>query len=108
MTTATLSDPASVQIRLEEIDGELAILQNDLEDAALTWFKAKKNREQAHAAAFIAAEGPVAERTAKADLAMAGLGIAEEACYEALKAKSRVLEARASIGMSILRSQGRS
>lgn len=107
MNTATLSDPASVHRRLEEIDVELAELQNDYESAAMVWFKAKKNREQSRAAAFIAAEGSVAERGAKADLAMSGLAVAEEATYESLKAKSRVLETRAAIGMSILRSQGR-
>lgn len=107
MSTLTLSDPAAVHMRLEEIDRELALLQNDLEEAALIWFKAKKERERTRAAAFIAADGSVAERGAKADLANADLGIAEEATYEALKAKARVLDTRAAIGMSILRSQGR-
>src|ERR1035438_10033831 len=108
MTSITLSDPAAVQLRLEELDHELAIMANDVESAALMHFKAKKTREQARAAAYIAAEGPVAERSAKADLAVAGLGVAEEASWEALRAKARVLETRAAIGMSILRSQGRS
>ena len=104
----TLSNPAAVQERLEELDTELAILQNDVEESALIWFKAKKEREQARAAAYIAAEGPVAERSAKADLSVAGMGVGAEAAYEALRAKARVLETRAAIGMSILRSQGRS
>jgi hypothetical protein len=57
----TLSNPVAVRDRLEEIERDLAMLQNDL----------------------------------------------EEARYEALRAVGRVLETRANIGMSLLRSQGR-
>jgi hypothetical protein len=93
--------------RLEEIEADLAERQNDIEDAALQWFRAKRDREKSWAEAFIEATGTVPERKAKADLAVEGIGVEEEARYEAGKAVTRVLETRASIGQSILRSQTR-
>lgn len=105
--TATLSHPAAVQARLEEIERDLAIRQGALEAAALGWFRAKRDRERQRALAFIGATGTVAERTAIADRDTAMLGASEEAEYEALRSVVRVLETRATIGQSLLRSQGR-
>jgi hypothetical protein len=106
--TTTLSHPGAVMARLEEIDADLAIRQNTLESAAKKWFTAKREKEKARAVAFLSAQGTVAERAAKADEQTALDGKDEEAEWEAVKAVVRVLETRASIGQSILRSQGRS
>lgn len=103
----SLSTPQQVQARLEEIDRDLAMRQNVLESAALAWYRKKRDREQRWARAYIETEGPAHVRRAQADLAVATVGIAEEAEYEAVKGVVRVLETRASIGQSLLRSQGR-
>lgn len=105
--TATMDAPAPVIARLEAIDQDLAARQNALEAAAMAWFRAKRDREHRRATEFIKATGTVAERNAAADLETSMLGAREEAEWEALKAVVRVLETRASIGQSILRSQGR-
>ena len=103
----TLSTPQAVQQRLEEIDRDLAARQGALESAALRWFRSKRDREKNWATAYISADGPAHVRKAEADLAVATTGVQEEAEYEALKAVVRVLETRATIGQSLLRSQGR-
>lgn len=105
--TATLSHPGAVIERLEAIEQDLAIRQAALEAAALSWFRAKRDREKEWAQAYIGASGPVQERKAKADLAVSAVGVLEEAEWEALRAVVRVLETRATIGQSLLRSQGR-
>jgi hypothetical protein len=46
-------------------------------------------------------------RTAKAEVATAHIGVEDEARWEGLKAVVRVLDTRAAIGMSLLRSHGR-
>jgi hypothetical protein len=102
-----LSDPAVVQARLNEIDIDLATRQNKLESAALDWFRGKREREKARAEAFLAAGGTVAERNAIADKTTALLFVEDEAKYEAQKSVVRVLDTRAAIGMSLLRSQSR-
>jgi len=103
----TLSTPQAVQSRLEAIENDLAVRQNAIESAALAWFRAKRDRERQWATAYISADGPAHVRRAEADLAVATLGVLEEAEYESLKAVVRVLETRATIGQSLLRSQGR-
>lgn len=103
----TLTDPAAVMARLEAIEQDLANRQSALEAAGLAWFKAKRDREHAHAVAFLSAEGTVAERNAIADRETAVDGKMDEAAWESLKAVVRVLETRASIGQSLLRSMGR-
>jgi len=102
-----LSSPALVMARLRDIENDLAQRQNDYEQAALDWFRAKRDQEKAWAEAFISAEGTVAERKAIADFATAEVGKEEEAAYEAVKAVVRTLDTRASIGQSILRAQAR-
>ncbi len=103
----TLSTPQAVEERLEGIEKDLAKLQNDYEQAAYEWFLAKRGREKQKAEAFLTAKGSIAARQAMAEAQTASLGTEFEARYEALKAKVRVLETRASIGQSILRAQGR-
>ena len=104
---STLEAPAPVIARLEQIENDLALRQNALEAAALGWFRAKRDKERQRALVFIAAGGTVAERNAIADRDTSMIGVAEEAEYEALRAVVRVLETRASIGQSLLRSQSR-
>jgi ribosomal protein S11 len=94
--------------RLESIDSDLALRQNELEDAASAWFRLKRDRERDEATAFMAAVGPVEQRRQEAKLAACHIGAAEEGAWEGKKAVVRVLETRANIGMAILKSQGRS
>lgn len=103
----TLSHPVIVLQRLEEIERDLALRQGPLEDAAMAHFRAKRDKERARAIAFMTATGTVAERNAIADKETALHGVEAEAKYEALKAVLRVLDTRASIAQSILKSQGR-
>jgi len=102
-----MTDPGMVLRRLEEIDNDLALRQNTYETAARGWITAKRDKEHHRAVEFIKAEGTVAERNAIADRESSMDGKLEEAEYEALKAVVRVLETRASIGQSILRSMSR-
>jgi hypothetical protein len=102
-----LADAGAVQTRLEEIERDLASRENALEAAALAWFRGKREREKSRAEAFLQATGTVAERNAKADEQTALYASECEASFEAQKAVVRVLETRANIGMSLLRSQGR-
>ena len=100
--------PESVMRRLDDLERDLASRQGELEAAAYAWFVAKRERERLWATAFLASgAATVAERKAEADLECAVYGKDDEARYEALKAATRVLETRASIGMSLLRSYGR-
>jgi hypothetical protein len=105
MSTVDLTHAAAVMSRLQEIDDDLAARQPALERAATAWFKAKRDKEERRARAFMAAEGTVAERNAAADLQVCVVGKNEEAEWEALKAVVRVLETRASIGQSLLRAE---
>jgi hypothetical protein len=103
----SLADPATVINRLEEIEGDLASRQQELEDAALAWFRVKRDQEKQRAEAFITADGNSTERRMAADKATTLVGKEEEAKYEALRSVVKVLEARATIGQSLLRAQGR-
>lgn len=102
-----LSDPGAVMDRLAEIENDLADRQNALESAALRWFRAKRDREHDRAVGFLNAEGTVAERSAIADRETALDGKDEEAEWEALRAVVRVMDTRATIGMALLKAQGR-
>lgn len=103
----SLSNPAAVIARLEEIEADLAGRQREYEEAAQAHFVRKREKEKQRAEAFLAAEGTVAERTAIADRETATVGCVEEASYEAQKSVVKVLEARATIGAAILKAQGR-
>jgi hypothetical protein len=102
-----LSTPAAVMVRLAEIENDLALRQNLLESAAMRWYKLKRDQEHQYAVEFMRGQGTVAERTARAKELTALVGREEEAEFEALKAVVRTLDTRASIGMSLLRAQGR-
>lgn len=104
----TLSTPQAVQERLQGIENDLALRQNALEAAALSWYRVKREREHKRAVAFLSAEGTVAVRSAIADRDTSMIGVADEAEYEALRAVTRVLETRATIGMALMKSHGRS
>lgn len=103
----SLSSPQQVTARLEAIDADLAVLQNEIEDAAFYWFRGKRDREKIKAETFILSDGSVAEREAKAATATATLFKDEEARWEGKKAVLKTLEARVTIGASLLKAQGR-
>lgn len=107
MAAVTLDSPAVVMLRLQDIEQDLATRQNQLEDAALGWFRAKRDKEHKHAVVFIGAQGTVAERTQQAAREASLIGREEEALYEALRAVVRTLETRSTIGMALLKSQAR-
>ena len=98
----SLSTPQQVQARLEDIEADLALRQNEIEPAAMAWFTSKRDRELAEAVAYAGAKGPATERKI-----IAHLGAEEEGKWEGMKHVIRVLETRANIGMSLLRSHGR-
>ena len=102
-----LSSPTAVQQRLAEIENDLATRQNTYEAAALDWYRAKRDKEKASAVAFLRADGTVAERKAIADELTAVDGKEAEALFESMRAVMRTLETRATIGMALLKSQGR-
>jgi hypothetical protein len=109
VTTVDLTHAQAVLERLEAIEHDLGLRQNVLEAAAMQWYRAKRDKEKAHALAFLEARkngDTVAESSAKADRDTALIGAEEEAEYEALRHVVRTLETRASIGQSILRAQG--
>lgn len=100
-----LSTRGAIIARLEEIERDLAARQGVLENAAMKWFRAKRDREHARAVAFIGADGTVAERNALADRETCRLGAAEEAEWEAVRAVVRVLDTRATVGMALLKAE---
>lgn len=101
--------------RLEEIEEQLAENQNALEDAASAYFAAKRWRDVKRATILLSkAGGTIAEREAETLVQLANSEetkelyagfVAAESSYESLKLAQRSLEARASIGQSILRAQ---
>jgi hypothetical protein len=105
--SVTLDNPGAVLAKLEQIDADLAQRQNEIEAAAEAWFTAKREKERDWAEAYVTATGPVPARKAYADRATWNVGLECEARYEALKAVVRVLETRASINQSLLKSQER-
>jgi len=107
MSTATLSTPQQIMERLEQIEQDLADRQLELEEAALAWFRKKRDRERDWAVAFASAEGTDAKRKAHAIRESCHVGAEEEGRWEGLRAVVRVLETRATIGQSLLRSHGR-
>lgn len=100
--------PAQIEQRLEEIMDDLGHRQNAYGSAAEKWHRALREREHRHAVEFMEADGNVTERRERAKRETALIGMSEEAEYEALRAVVKVLEQRAMIGMSLLRSAGRS
>jgi hypothetical protein len=109
----TLTAPGAVNQRLVEIENDLAIRQGDYEAAAFAHYRKLREKEKAWAEEFMACafEGDrkrtVSEREAMADRQTALVGVEEEAQWQALRAVMRTLEARATIGQSLLRAQTR-
>ncbi len=104
----TLTHPQAVHERLEALDNDLAAFQSEVEYAAMNWFRAKREREKAHASAFLTAKGSIAARHAIAEVETATAGMMEEAHWEAKRHLLKVLETRSNVAMAILKSQGRS
>jgi len=104
-----LDSPAVVMHRLTQIERDLANRQNAFEAAARGWYAAQREIKKQHAIALLSStKGSVTEKKAEADIAASVCDGAEfEADYEAQKAVVRVLETRANVCMSILKSQGR-
>jgi hypothetical protein len=111
--SATLTAPGAIHDRLCEIENEMALKQNEYEAAALAHYRQRREKEKSWAEEFMscAFEGDrkrtVSEREAMADRQTALIGVEEEAQWEALRAVMRTLEARATIGQSLLRAQTR-
>lgn len=105
-----VDSPAVVMEQLTRIEHDLANRQNAYENAARDWYVAQREMKRQHAIALLgSSEKSVTEKKAEADIAAVGCdGSEHEAEYEALKAVIRVLETRATILMSVLKSQGRS
>lgn len=110
----TLSHPAAVMARLAEIENDLAGRVNDYEAAAGERARLIRDWEKRLAISTAQAKGGDANARKQAALVMAAsqddlydrLKVAEGA-YAACHAVVRVLETRATIGMAILKTQGR-
>ena len=103
-----LSTPQAVQDRLEEIDASLSELQNDIEAAAMDWFRAKRERDKEEARSFLTAKGTDTARRMIAKEDAATIGAEEEGAWEGKKALLKTLESRSVVGTAILKAQGRS
>jgi hypothetical protein len=101
--------PGQIMHRLEEIEADLAIRQNELEQVADQWTRAKREKELAWARAYTMAHGEkhVTNRKAAAIEASELIGVDAEARYTALSKVVDVLETRAMIGMGLLKAHGR-
>lgn len=111
MSTATLpsdfSVPLNLQERLEAIEQDLAVRQNAWEAAARAWFIASGSVTKDRAIAYRTADGGSTEKREAANEQHGADSTVEQAEYEALRAVVKVLETRATICMSLLKSQGR-
>jgi hypothetical protein len=110
----TLSHPAAVLERLAQIEHDLGERQNEYEEAAGARARLIRDWEKRLAIATAKAKGGDANARKQAALVMAAEQddlyqqlTDAEATYAACQAVMRVLETRASVGQSILRSQGR-
>lgn len=97
-----------VQQRLVEVEEQLAEMQNRLLDQSLAAGRAERDAAVTKETAYAAASGPATERKVVADAAAAQVGVDERATFTATKLLVHVLEARANIGMALLKSFGRS
>ena len=109
LAAVRLSDPGAVMDRLAEIENDLAQRQNPYEEAARKWYGAQRELVRRKAEKLLSSEAAsVTEKKAEGDLAAFDVeGASAEGEYEALRAAVKVLEIRATIGMSILKAQGR-
>ncbi len=103
-----LGHPIAVQQTLEEIERDLATRQNAYESAARKWFAKQGEIAKERAISYRKATGNSIDKRAVADEEHGEDGAIEQAEWEALRAVVKVLETRATILMSLLKSQGRS
>ena len=110
----THTNPGAVMQRLAEIEADLQTRQLDYETAADERARLIRDWEKRLARATATAKGGDANARKQAALVMAADQddlyerlTAAEGSYAACHAVIKVLETRATIGMSILRSQGR-
>ncbi len=103
-----LGHPIAVQQTLEEIEEDLAVRQLAYESAARAWFAKQGQIAKDRAISYRRATGNSTDRRAAADEEHGEDGAVEQAEYEALRAVVKVLETRATICQSLLKSQGRS
>lgn len=110
----TLTSPGQVIARLDEIERDLAERQNDYERAADEKARLSRDWEKRFAICMKKVTGPN-EAARKAHAFVAAVEQDDlferltdaEARYDALRVVVKVLEDRSTIGMSILRAQGR-
>jgi hypothetical protein len=109
-----MDNPGLVMRRLAEIENDLAERQNEYEQAADDRARLVRDWERRIATATAQAKGGDANARKQAALVMAATQDDlydrlkdAEARFAALHAVVKVLETRSTIGMSILRSQGR-
>lgn len=112
--TATHSTPGQVMQRLNAIEHDLAERQNEYEEAASDRARLTRDWDHRMAVSITRAKGPNAEaRKAHAFVMAVEMDdlyqhlTEAESTFEALRVVVRTLETRATIGMSILRAQGR-
>lgn len=101
--------PAQIIERLEQIDADLAERQNEYEQVAEDWTRAKREKELAWARAYTMASGAknVTDRKAAAIEASELIGLDAEARYTGLRGVVEVLTTRSMIGQSLLKAHGR-
>ena len=102
-----LSTPTQIMLRLENLEADLALAQNELSEAAKAWYPLLADRKVAVETGWAMSAGTVPERKAQAEAAGAVVGVEEEARWEALKLVVRVMETRANIGMGLLKAHSR-
>lgn len=94
--------------RLESIEQDLAVRQNELSTSSEGWTRKEREKKKAWAEAYMASHGKeVTTRKASAALQSEDIGIEEEAKYVGVKAAVDVLQTRSMIGMSLLKAHGR-
>lgn len=102
----------AVEQRLSSIDADLAANQPNLMGEAKAYFKAKRDFEHDFAVEYLKQTGTIEERRNKTIVALWNSEkykalISAEGKWEGLKAVTRTLETRASIGQSLLRAMQR-
>jgi hypothetical protein len=103
-----IDSPVIVMQRLSSIERDMAERQGAYERAADSWFRARREQSKNYAEALLRSQAPsVTAQKADADIAAYLTDGAEfEAEYEATRHVLELLQKRASILQSILRSQG--
>lgn len=110
-----MDNPHAVMARLAEIEEQLAENQNGLEGAAHDYFSLKRWRDLKRAKILLSKSGgTIAEREAETLVQLSeseatkddyARFIVAEAMFESMKLAHKSLDARASIGQSILKAQ---